>query len=268
MNIPENRTAVRQGFTLIELVMVMLILVALAGLIVPMIGNLNESAHGSSGASNITAVARNLQFHRTNFGGYPNELDLLLNDHNDDTTLAPLGGTVAVTELTTAVTTDRIADALEEAGIEQLIENPEVLEEEEDQTVFGAAGDAANDGSRVVDVDAGALTPANVVVLGADAIARLGLEPIGGEGPEQYVVLGVGNNNDAIGRSMIDAPIHFSADEGNQENYSRLLAVFRIPAGEGGAILASVVAPDVHDGEVEVAGVGQHIQEFYEVREQ
>ena len=97
-----------------------------------------------------------------------------------------------------------------------------------------------------------------------DAEARLGLDPAG-----DYIVLGVGNNNTGVGKSMVTAPFHFLADGGSNEGiYNRYLAVFRIPEEEGAAILSNVVTVDVHDGDAEVAGLGGHITEYYHTREQ
>ena len=257
-----NQRNHRRGLTLIELLLVLVILIGIAAVLIPLFGNVVGMTHASSSASNIESTSRALESHKAMFGGYPNQLDLLLTDNTDDTTLAPFGGTVAATELTTVAISDRIADALEEAGITEVVENPVddgTLGDEEDMTIFGLADNTS--ATRVVSVSTSA--PANLVTLGADAIARLGLDAT-----ESYVVLGVGNNNDGIGKCMVDAPIHFLPDGGSNEDiYSRFLAVYRIPDEEGGAILATVCTIDVHDGAGEVIGLNGHIREFNHSRE-
>lgn len=245
----------RRGLTLIELLLVLIILVGLAGVLVPLFGNVVGLTHGASSAGNIEEVTRALEKNKVMFGGYPNQMDLVQDTAG---TIAPFGGTVAATELTTTAVTGRIADALIEAGITEVVQHPIAGSEpdEETQTFFSGT---------VVTVDEATPTPANVVVLGADAIARLGLDAAG----SQYVVLGVGNNNDGVGRSMVGAPVHFLPDGGSNEDiYSRFLAVFRIPAEEGAAILSNVCTVDVHDGEGEVVGLDSHITEFQHTREQ
>ena len=261
-----NRTRCtnRRGLTLIELLLVLVILIGLAAVLVPMFGNVVGLTHAASSSASIESTARAIENHKAMFGGYPNQLDLLLTDHADDSTLAPFGGTVAATELTTVAVTDRIADALGDAGIIEVVENPAdaALLDEEDHTIFGL-GDTAGGTERVIAVS-DTPSPTNVVVLGADAIVRLGLDPT-----FTYVVLGVGNNNDGIGKSMVSAPVHFLPDGGSNEAiYSRFLAVFRISAAEGPAILSSVVTVDVHHGAGEVIGLDGHIREYNHAREQ
>lgn len=257
-----NQRNHRRGLTLIELLLVLVILIAIAGVLVPIFSNTIGMAHASSSSSNIESTSRALETHKAMFGGYPSQQDLLLTDNTDNTTLAPFGGTIAATELTTVAVSARIGDALEEAGITQVVENPVddgTLGDEEDMTIFGLADNTS--ATRVVAVSATA--PANLVTLGTDAIARLGLDPTA-----SYVVLGVGNNNDGIGKIMVDAPVHFLPDGGSNEDiYSRFLAVYRIPGEEGGAVLATVCTVDVHDGAGEVIGLNGHIREFNHSRE-
>lgn len=250
-----NRRSARRGLTLIELLLVLVILVGLASILVPLFGNIVGLTHSASSSGNIEEVTRNLENHKAMFGAYPDQLDLV-----QDTAgaIAPFGGTVDPTELTTAALDARTADALIEAGITTVIQAPVAGSEpdEEDQTTFTGTA---------VAIDEAGPTPANVVVLGTAAIARLGLDAAG----SSYVVLGVGNNNDGIGRSMVSAPVHFLSDGGgNEELYARFLAVFRIPEEEGAAILSSVCTVDVHDGEAEVLGLNGHLREYYHAREQ
>ena len=265
----------RRGLTLVEMMMVMLIMVGLAAVLIPLFGNVVGLTHASSSSTNIEQVARSFEQHKSMYSGYPNQLDLLLTDNTDATTLAPFGGTVDAAELTTTALSERIADALLDAGIVEVVENPAeaALLDEEDQTNFGL-GDTDGGTERLIAVDEDTPSPGNVVILGATAISRLGLAPADLTGategaPLAYVVLGVGNNNDAVGKSMLDAPVHFLPNGGsNEEIYSRFLVVLRIPGEEGGAILSSVVTVDVHHGEGEVVGLNSHVREFHHSREQ
>ncbi len=242
----------RKGLTLLELLLVLVVLIATSGILVAVFPNIVGLAHASSSASNIESVVRQLENHRAMFGGYPDSLDMLIDDTD---ALAPFGGTTAATELAVSSTTgnERWLDALEEAGITGVIEHPSTLGDEETATTFGGTA---------VDVDAGAVTPDNLVTLGADAIARLGLDPA-----TDYLVLGLGSHNEGIGRSMASAPIHFlPGGESNEDVYSRFLLIFRVPE-EGAAQLATVATVDVHDGDGEVLGLDGHIAEYYHSRE-
>ena len=254
-----NKNQHQKGLTLIELLLVMTILIGLAGVLVPVFSNVIGQTHASSSSANIEGVVRQMENHRATFGLYPNDADLLLDDAATEA-IVPFGGTVAATELTTAAITDRIGDALNDAGITNVIRHPETPPAEENQTVFTGTAEA-------VDAGAATPTPANFVVLGADAITRLGLEAIGTD-VEQYVVLGLGNNSAAVGRSMAASPVHYLPDGGSNEDiYSRFLMVYRIPAGEGSASIATVATVDVHDGDGEVVGLDNHITEWHHSRE-
>lgn len=248
----------QKGLTLIELLLVLVIIIALAGLMVPVFANVVGQSHAASGAGNIEAVVRQIENHKAMYGTYPDDLDLLLDDSGGAGVLVPFGGTVAATELTTAVPSDRTVDALIDGGITTVIRHPATPADEQSQTTL------PTDGSTEVTID-DTPTPAEVVVLGAEAIERLGLETAG---VEAYVVLGLGNNNNGVGTSMAAAPTHFLPDGGSiQDIYSRFLLVFRVPDEEGGVRLATVATVDVHDGAGEVVGIDTHIHEYHHARE-
>jgi len=68
------------GFTLIELVMVMVILIILAGIAIPIIDWVRRSANYAAASSNQQATMSNLQLFRTTYGNgqYPDRFDSLL----------------------------------------------------------------------------------------------------------------------------------------------------------------------------------------------
>ncbi len=259
-----NNTQRQKGLTLIELLLVLVVLIATAGVIVAVFPNIVGQSHAASSSANIEGIVRQISNHNALKGGYPNDLDLLLHDNADDTSLVPFGGGVAATELTVGAITARIADGLEEAGIDNLIEHPTGAEflDEQGETYFTNGTDVA--------VDFTGPTPANIVTLGGAAITRLGLQPLSldpTEGIQAYVVLGLGNSNTGVGETMAAAPVHFLPDGGNNaEVYSRFLLIFAVPA-EGAARLATVASVDVHDGTGEVVGLDNHISEYHHNRE-
>jgi len=80
MNALSIKTAVRQaGMTLIELSVVLLILIALASLMIPYVGGFLEKAATSTGAASTAEVYNSLAMYQTQFGAYPDNLDLLAN---------------------------------------------------------------------------------------------------------------------------------------------------------------------------------------------
>ena len=72
----------RTGFTLIELVVVLLILAALAGVLVPVLQNMVQKSHGSSGAANHEEIAKSIQLHEAQTGLQPNDYDSLIDEAN------------------------------------------------------------------------------------------------------------------------------------------------------------------------------------------
>ena len=108
----KRRNTNRSGFTLIELVMVVMILAIVAGLAVPVVGWLRRSANYGAQANIQAAIASNLEFYRTTYGNnaYPERLDsLLLANGGDDPTATiadatsfdddGIGGTIALKSL-------------------------------------------------------------------------------------------------------------------------------------------------------------------------
>ena len=61
----------RKGLTLIELVVVMTILVALAGLLVPTFASMLTRGHTSTCSTNIGEVNKAVQEYQLLYGGYP-----------------------------------------------------------------------------------------------------------------------------------------------------------------------------------------------------
>lgn len=239
----------RRGFTLIELVVVLLVLAGIAGILVPVFQNMLLRTHGASGASNIAEVTKALQMNLAEYGSYPNRLDSLFD--GTDFVEGGFGGDVVAGSTLGATERDTVVDALDEAGIDLIVNSPAATA---DQTFFTGAGTAP--------LAAGT----NWGILSAAAITELGLQATGGTGnrdPIAYVALGVGGSNTGIGRVMVDAPVHFPEDGDTNPSvtYSRFIAIFAIP-NVGGARLATVVAGH-DDGLVSLGG---HLGEYYESR--
>ena len=89
----KRRKAQRSGFTLIELVMVVMILAIVAGLAVPIVGWLRRAANYGAQANIQAAIAQNLEFYRTTYGNnaYPDHLDSLLMANGADAPTTIIG---------------------------------------------------------------------------------------------------------------------------------------------------------------------------------
>ncbi len=69
-----RRSRIRKGFTLIELVVVILILAILASLIIPRIVGRSDDAQRAKAASDIATLRAQVQMYRTDVGSYPEML--------------------------------------------------------------------------------------------------------------------------------------------------------------------------------------------------
>lgn len=74
-----NRIAKQAGMTLIELTVVLLVLVGLAGLVVPYVGGFNEKTHDSVNSGNLSGLNDAFGRYVNEKGRLPPHLDLLVN---------------------------------------------------------------------------------------------------------------------------------------------------------------------------------------------
>jgi type II secretory pathway pseudopilin PulG len=79
---PPPSSRKRSGFTLLELVVVMFILMALAAIIVPLFPNMVERAHRASQATNESEITKAVQLYQGLYGNLPDGYDLLTDGTN------------------------------------------------------------------------------------------------------------------------------------------------------------------------------------------
>jgi prepilin-type N-terminal cleavage/methylation domain-containing protein len=230
-HLAKNKAA-RGGFTLIELIVVLMILVGLAGMVIPAVTDMVTRTHTSTASGNIAEVANAVARYETQYLQYPNNLDSLVSNLTTPTALD-------VALATTNAAGVEIVESLEHAGI----------------TTVGVhtAGDGTFDPpATLTDLD----NTHSLLGLSEDEQEELGLETVGV--PNKYVVLGVGNINTAIGKTMTEAPVEFpeSGEVNPTTSYRRFLAVFDV-SGER-AKLVKILGP--HG-----TGLDSHMGEYFEV---
>ncbi len=264
----------RGGFTLVELVMVILILAIVAGGVTFLVGRLPNFTSVSTSAGTISQAARAIQQFRSTEGEFPSRLDLLLTDHTADSlpnSLGPdviAGVDVASSELAVVDVTDELARAISAAGIQAVVESPDIDKDknptsDEPQTIFDMTSGQVQDRD-VLESD-GTAGIDHVVVLGESARARLNLSQLAAG--NYYVVFGLGNNCEAVGESMLSAPIHSRQEEGAvSDRYSRFMPVFKV---EGQMVsLSTVIALENVNGVSVVTGISDYLRTFYDNRTQ
>lgn len=220
-----TRRVVR-GFTLIELIVVLMIVVGLAAVLIPAVTEMVSRTNASTSSGNISEVANCIQRYETQYMTYPNNFDSLkldLTGTDLDTLDASLNA------VTTDVTlTANLRAPLTEAGITRL--------------GVHATGDAT------FTLPTSTAITNTTVLQGLTTAAQqaLGLETTGVA--DKYVVFGIGALSDMNGKTMMDAPVYFpkQGSLNPTTTYSRFMAVFQITDGTDPlrrARLVAVIAP-------------------------
>jgi prepilin-type N-terminal cleavage/methylation domain-containing protein len=232
----------RRGLTLIELIVVLMILIALAGMLIPMLPSMLSRAHDSTCSNTISETNQNIQTYLQLRGSYPNNLDALgdgtaLIDYlangngwpvaagGPGNTTNMAGGQIVLHKLSAAE-----ANALTQVGITQ-IQNmvttysagiagtgfDETFNNYNDVVITGSPSPSANAVAIASGVKLASLT--------AGAITQLSLPATG-----TYVVLGIGPRSSMIGVTMAAAPVHFGTNTAlyPEYGYQRFVAVFKI----------------------------------------
>ncbi|MCC5844401.1 MAG: hypothetical protein JJU05_09135 [Verrucomicrobia bacterium] len=238
----------KEGLTLLELVVVLTVLVALAGIVLPSLPNLLRQSHVAVCSTNIPELNKAVIMHSTlNIGQHPNNLDNLVDgdgagDGLPGGSVAAYAGNLAVLTLTA----DEL-ESLEEIGITDV-----VIADWDKNPTFGAhtGTPAALDDTTDVFI---ALDAHVADVMGAPTIAG-----------SRFVVFGVGQQASIVGAragGIFEAPVHFSDEAGQDPNsvYSRYVLVYRV--FDDGEPAEFVGASALHDDGLE--NVNEHIAEFY-----
>ncbi len=215
------RRARRLALTLLELVVVMTILIALAGILVAMFPGMLTMAHSSTDATNLPELNKIFQMHHQVQRGWPNYLDNLVSgsglyarlpgydeDHSDEYFLEAH-----------ALTHDQ-AHALRDAGLTHVF------------NLVDGVGDATYDcyGSGIVAPVLSDAVPVNDDLTVAILRNPSDIAKFKGDLDHVYVVFGIGQATPLVGPGgmMQDAPIHFNDAAGTRPNeaYSRFVAIF------------------------------------------
>lgn len=206
-----TRTSVRDGFTLVELIVVLMILVGLAAILIPAVTDMVARTNASTSTSNISEVANSIQRYETQYLSYPNNFDSLMTDligTDLDTLSSGLTAATADVTLTAATRAPLTVAGITSVGVHAVGDN-----------TFQPA-------------TATALTDASILKgLTAAAQVSLGLETAGVAG--KYVILGVGSISELNGKTNIDAPVYFPENGTLNPDavYGRFIAVFQITDG-------------------------------------
>lgn len=275
-----KRAADSRGLTLLELVVVMVILTALAGILIPLMSNITSEAHYSAAATNASEVTKAVQMYASQNGNfYPNYLDSLVDSTGALFQYLPMvtnsGSQLAADLLPVNPSTNDVS-SLQAAGILNVLNMQEGASSSVTNSVWNPTfypyGDGTN-GLAVAPSTTGAAV--NVSASGflaqlsagtTGAAARLGLSTTG-----TYYVFGLGDYSSMQGSAMSEAPVHWMSNMtmtmpsgmtttmsmNPKTVYSRFGLVFQTNSGNGATnTSANQISPARFVGTVLLTGSG------------
>ncbi|MFN4259455.1 MAG: prepilin-type N-terminal cleavage/methylation domain-containing protein [Gemmataceae bacterium] len=230
----------RAGFTLMELVVVLLIIATLAALAIPVVAMLGRSSDMAASAKTQADLAHNIQMFFLLQKRYPQGLDSLIDtsgqiytadttNPNTQTHGLPYGGAYGT----------RLQDQLQTWQIDN--SNGQEYFRSFSRSGFDwvythdrAVANSNNSGTTQVPLASG-MTVAEVIPTG---ILAANLVPQGLQAGQRLIALGVGPRNTAVGKTITNCPIYPGCDG---SYYGRYVAVFMVYANGKRATLVGVI---------------------------
>lgn len=245
----------RAGLTLIELVIVMTILIALAGLIIPSLAGIGRQSDMAASAKTQADHASSIQLHFVQLRRMPQGLDSLLVSTAAETT--PSAVFLPVDDAVTGEQTTGLPDSgphldeqLEVTDLSALFASDSTLNYPRSLKRSGFDFVYDHDATPTVDANESAVflrtfattgyTVATVVEDGSSAIARAIFPQSGGVPPTgiKLVAFGLGASSSLVGKMAMNAPIYPGCDG---SYYGRYVAIFKVYADGRRVQLAMVV---------------------------
>jgi len=230
------------GFTLIELVVVIAIIAALAGLVIPQVSMLGRTTDMAATASSQSELANNLQLFFVLQKRYPQGLDSLLDtsgalygsdttDANTQTRGLPYSGAdgtrlqaqLTAADLTNVTGTAEYLRSFSRAGFDWVHDHDTALINSNNSST-AAQRSTSTSPFKVAEVTGAALI---------NKLVPQGLAPT-----ERLVALGIGPRNTAVSKTIINCPIYPGCDG---KYYGRYIAVFKVYASGERAVLVGVM---------------------------
>jgi type II secretory pathway pseudopilin PulG len=264
------RATRRRGLTLMELVVFMAILTALASILIPLFPNLLRRAHKSVDATQTSEVAKAIQFYQGLYVSYPDNFDLLLDGTGAFPAYLPFDGvpgTIPFGQFVKAdVLTQSELDALNRVGIKRVQPLATTIAPNTDQHPTRFPYPLTTIAANAVNVSTATAT--KFAVLDETKIPARFLENHRNADPTaRYVVFGIGPRCSMVGQNMQDAPMSVpqKKDFTPDTTYSRVGVIFKVSGievqrTERARFIAAVA---LEDDELELTE--KDIVGFYEV---
>jgi len=221
-----RHNAARRGLTLIELVVVLAILVALAGLIIGNFPGLIKRASRSTSASSVGDINRAVQVDYTTLLKYPNDMDSLLQSGGTVYTNLPnVGGSYVGGILSAGALSAAEVNALASVGVTRTFQM-------DSGVTTDVTWKSTDGGTALFNGAAGANLVATIASNTAYATFGPGVVNTSADGGSRYLVFGLGNRCTLVGpsKNMFEAPVRFgeSAAHNPKDYYQRYALVFAL----------------------------------------
>jgi len=223
------------GMTLIELTVVLLVLVGLAGLLIPYVSGFVGKTHDATGSSNIQSLNNSMQRYAVeHYDNFPNNMDSLIEGANGTAGVVftkmmdgmmPMGSD-ALNKYFDVLTLDaNHAKQLTNVGIKNLRSMDPTTGDATFNNTDALVGVAAT--SKVVILKDGTAATMPTTVL--TNLAHVMGKPVDTVA-NYYVVLGLGDDSTIAGSTVSDVPVHFSqnGDMGANNAYNHFVTVFEV----------------------------------------
>jgi len=227
-----TKKARQAGMTLIELTVVLLVLIGLAGLMIPYVSGFVSKTHDSTGSFNSAALDANIQRYQAEKIGFPNNMESLI----DATSNVVYANMMESGFYTASAATMPAAMSLSMVGITDLYP----MDDATDNATFRSTGANISGGITGASILA-KVAPITAAMVTAGFPEELTIEEHLAAAFERdvntfdstcydYVVMGIGEKSDLIGSTMNTAPVHFASQGamGPALKYNRFVAVFQV----------------------------------------
>jgi len=234
------------GMTLIELTVVLLVLIGLAGLMIPYVTGFVGKTHDATGSSNIQQLGNALVRYESQFGSYPDNMDSLVvasgvgatvgsvidytmadvmgSDAATAYEITPLLITVLAADNGTAAADPEVCGSLAKAGINSVTDMNLSTVAGFNATFSNSAGTT----NPMMYVNSMNTSCAGTVaeISAAKVATALSIDTTG----KRYVAFGIGQGSQLVGRTLQEAPVHFAknADMNASQAYNRFVAIFEV----------------------------------------
>lgn len=248
-------SAVRRGFTLLELIIVLAVLAALAALVVPVLGWVRDQSKFATAAAGAAEALNNLEIYKSATGNYPNRFDSLVNSSGSVYSQVYGGDTGSFVYGTISSGSTPGYFLANGGGMTEVMQHSETATDPNASTegvAPTAVYDSSGGGAAFAVIDPATANATYAAKM--RRIVRAAYPNQTGTGNSvaiptghQLVALGIGSRLATSGATMVAAPVHQGAAAGK---YGRFIAIFDVSAGATGR--GKVQLKMVVDSEFEV----------------